>query len=257
MAKTSSRGLESSAWASSAHRTQSLPPRTPSSATPPSRDAASLASASPQAQALARAQALKRFEQTCGRLRWKSIDLENAYNRANAPEAWAFAAADAERNFKVDFHEFYVWIEQAVVLLLKVFGTSVERGVGAAGNGTTTAASQHAYHHNVLRALDDAAHPLHGALGQGDVNHALWKAKELRNRWKDAAEGRETPPLKMYDLNWIVTEAMRGLEAAYDVASARVRDDLAAAHVEASVVRQQQAAQDEWEWMVEPMDWEA
>ncbi|EQL02231.1 hypothetical protein OCS_02057 [Ophiocordyceps sinensis CO18] len=55
----------------------------------------------------------------------------------------------------------------------------------------------------------------------------------------------------MYDLDWIVSQAMRGLEAAYETASARVRDDLAAAHVEASVVR------DEWDWMVEPMDWEA
>lgn len=250
MTRAWTRGLESSVWASPAQRAPSLPSRTQSQ--PQALADAASAPTSPQDQALARAQALKRFEQTCGRLRWKFIDLESAYSRANASDAWGFAAADAERNFKVDFHEFYVWIEQAVVLLLKVFGTSVERGTGPAG-----AAGHHAYHHNVLRALDDAAHPLHCTLGRGDVNHALWKAKELRNRWKDAAEGRETPPLMMYDLNWIVTQAMRGLEAAYEVASARVSDDLAAAHVEASLVRRQQDAQDAWDWMVEPMDWEA
>ncbi|PNY29689.1 Uncharacterized protein TCAP_00396 [Tolypocladium capitatum] len=242
-----SRGLEASMWAPGAQRARSLPPPRPSS--PPSCAAA----ATPQARAAARAQALHRFEQACGRLRWKFIDLESSYNRANAPGPWAFSAQDAERNFKVDFHEFYVWIEQAVVLLLKVFGTSVERGTTSSSGSSSRdpnsrSAAAHAYHHNVLKALDDEAHPLHPALGRGDVNHALWKAKELRNRWKDAAEGRETPPLKMYDLNWIVTEAMKGLEAAYEVASARVREELAG---------QQQAVQDEWEWMVEPMDWEA
>ncbi|PHH81667.1 hypothetical protein CDD83_3513 [Cordyceps sp. RAO-2017] len=196
---------------------------------------------------MARAQALHRFEQACGRLRWKAIDLENAYGRASAPAGWAFAAAEAERNFKVDFHEFYVWIEQAVVLLLKVFGTTVG---AAAAAGRWTAA--HAYHHNVLKALDDEAHPLHPALGRGDARHALWKAKELRNRWKDAASGqRETPPLRMYDLTWIVSQAMRGLEAAYEVAAARVRHDLHACRAEPAPV------QDEWDWMVEPMDWEA
>ena len=59
----------------------------------------------------------------------------------------------------------------------------------------------------------------------------------------------------MYDLTWIVTETMKGLEAAYQVASARVQDELASGHVEMD--GQQQAAEDEWEWMVEQMDWEA
>lgn len=190
---------------------------------------------------LTRAQALHRFEQACQRLRWKAIDLDNAYQRAGALEQWAFAAQDAERNFKVDFYEFYAWIEQAVVLLLRVFGTAVER----AGAGR----DRHAYHHNALRALDDAAHPLHGALGRGGANRALWKAKELRNRWKDAAEG-ETPPLAMYDVGTIVGDVMGGLEAAYAVAAARVREEQADATDATDAV-------DGWEWMVEPMDWEA
>ncbi|KAJ3520094.1 hypothetical protein NM208_g13861 [Fusarium decemcellulare] len=98
-------------------------------------------------------------------------------------------------------------------------------------------------------------------MGKGEVNQALWKAKELRNRWKDAGEGKETPPLKMYDLTWIVGQVLVGLEIGYGMA---VR------HVEQDMAQQQQQTggdvldetmgggeDDEWEWMVEPMDWEA
>lgn len=117
----------------------------------------------------------------------------------------------------------------------------------AAGTGW----SSHAYHHNVLKALDEEGNPLHDTLGSGDVNHALWKAKELRNRWKDAAEGRETPPLKMYDLRWIVTQILGGLEEAYMVAGREVDGDLGGGEDVGMVV------EDGWEWMVESMDWEA
>ncbi|KJZ77220.1 hypothetical protein HIM_03541 [Hirsutella minnesotensis 3608] len=245
------RGLESSIWASNGSRppgprAQSLPPRQTSKAN---------ASPPPQRDVLAHSQALRRFEQACGRLRWKFIDLESAYKRVGAAERWAFAAADAERNFKVDFHEFYAWIEQAVVLLLSVFGTVVEGARDRETGRRPAGSSAHAYHHNVLRALGDASHPLHPVLGCGDVNQALWKAKELRNRWKDAAEGRETPPLRMYDLHWIVTETMRGLEEAYQVALVRVNSELEAAQVEASALLEQK--DQEWDWMVDPMDWEA
>ncbi|ODA79050.1 hypothetical protein RJ55_04641 [Drechmeria coniospora] len=264
MAKNSP-GLSSSRWA---HPT-ATPPRAstparpapaPTSSTPTSTSTST--TAAPRALAFARSQALHRFEQACGRLRWKFIDLENSYKRANDPGQWEFGTVDAERNFKVDFHEFYVWIEQAIVLLFKVFGTTVERdSINAATDQNMRiggkSAAAHAYHHNVLKTLDDETHPLHATLGRGDVNQALWKAKELRNRWKDAAEGRETPPLKMYHLSWIVTEVMKGLEDAYQVASARVSEELAAAEVGVTDQQRRVAELDEWEWMVEPMDWEA
>jgi len=107
------------------------------------------------------------------------------------------------------------------VLLLLIFGVTVSKSArpednisrGNFGRGNYVAAG-HAYHHNVLKALEDEACPVYNALGKGEVNQALWKAKELRNRWKDASEGKETPPLKMYDLTWIVTEVLRGLEVA-------------------------------------------
>lgn len=196
---------------------------------------------------LAPPQALHRFEQACQRLRWKFFDLEAAYKRALSPAAWAFTPEDAERNFKVDFYEFYAWIEQAIVLLLLVFGVTVPRERSRAGGGGS---STHAYHHNVLRALDEDTNPLHEVLGTGHVNQALWKAKELRNRWKDAAEGRETPPLKMYDLAWIVGEVLRGLEGGYTVARSMVA-------TEEIVVDDEEDGGEGWDWMVEPMDWEA
>lgn len=199
---------------------------------------------------LAPPQALHRFEQACQRLRWKFFDLEAAYKRALAPAAWAFTPEDAERNFKVDFYEFYAWIEQAIVLLLLVFGVTVPRERSRAGGGGGGGSSTHAYHHNVLRALDEDTNPLHEVLGTGHVNQALWKAKELRNRWKDAAEGRETPPLKMYDLAWIVGEVLRGLEGGYTVARSMVA-------TEEIVVDDEEDGGEGWDWMVEPMDWEA
>ncbi|KAK3179261.1 hypothetical protein K4F52_009296 [Lecanicillium sp. MT-2017a] len=198
-------------------------------------------------------QALHRFEQACQRLRWKSLDLESSYKRAMAPEEWAFSAADAERNFKVDFYEFYAWIEQAVVLLLLVFSVTIPREKVLVGGSAA-----HAYHHNVLRALDDEESPLHAVLGTGDVNQALWKAKELRNRWKDAADGKETPPLKMYDLAWVVGEILAGLDRGYALARDHV-SSTAASDTENGGMRDGDATavEEGWDWMVEAMDWEA
>ncbi|KAL6863416.1 hypothetical protein ACO1O0_003670 [Amphichorda felina] len=199
---------------------------------------------------LAPAQSLHRLEQTCLRLRWKSLDLESSWARtsADAAAALGFDVAVAERNFKLDFYEFYSWIEQALVLLQSIFGVEI---MSSGGGG------RHAYHHNVLTALGDADNPLHGVLGQGDVNHALWKAKELRNRWKDAAgEGdvaAATPPTRMYDLRWILGQILSGLEAAYCLARERVYAEGAQ-----EVHGEQERPGEGWEWMVEEqMDWEA
>ncbi|UNI17890.1 hypothetical protein JDV02_004200 [Purpureocillium takamizusanense] len=254
-------GLSSSVWAgASSQRAQSQPPPLPAA----SEELPSPSSSSPRARALARVQALRRFEQVCVRLRWKSIDLQNAYDRTNAPQPFGFAAQDAENNFKVDFHEFYVKIEQAVVLLLRLFGTTIAKASSTIASkpqygATPSVAAAHAYHHNVLKALDDDRHPLHEPLGKGSVNQALWKAKELRNKWKSATEGRDSPSLRMYDLSWIINQALEGLEAAYAVASARVTEDLNQDDLAMTGDERHEAvvADDEWEWMVEPMDWES
>ncbi|KAM3540082.1 hypothetical protein ARSEF1564_006998 [Beauveria bassiana] len=261
-----SAGLESSIWAplkqqhrngattksSSVHeslRSRSVPPPPPSTMTAPAKPNSTplgTRTSTTLAAGLTPPQALHRFEQACQRLRWKFLDLEAAYQRALAPSAWVFTPEDAERNFKVDFYEFYAWIEQAIVLLLLVFTVSVPRERYSSGRA---ASSSHAYHHNVLRALDEDTNPLHEVLGKGDVNQALWKAKELRNRWKDAAEGRETPPLKMYDLAWIVGEVLKGLEGGYTVARSMVA-------TEEIMVDYASDSGEGWDWMVEAMDWE-
>ncbi|OAA54394.1 hypothetical protein ISF_08322 [Cordyceps fumosorosea ARSEF 2679] len=231
-------------------RSRSVPPPAPSTTTPATPNSTPLGTrtSTTLAAGLKPPQALQRFEQACQRLRWKYLDLEAAYERAIAPSAWAFTPDDAERNFKVDFYEFYAWIEQAIVLLLLVFAVTIprERGSGGSRGGS----SSHAYHHNVLRALDEEPNPLHDVLGRGDVNQALWKAKELRNRWKDAAEGRETPPLKMYDLAWIMGTVLRGLEEGYNLAKRT-------ATVEEIIVDNPDDSGEGWDWMVEAMDWEA
>ncbi|RFU80827.1 hypothetical protein TARUN_1392 [Trichoderma arundinaceum] len=262
-------GLGTSMWASARKRpyepyrfdarSRSVPPASlPASAAEQSSSstAAVLPSGSSGAAAssLSPLQAFHRFEQACQRLRWKYIDLETSYQRALSPQDYGFSVQDAEVNFKVDFHEFYVRIEQALVFVLLVFGIAVPRG-----SGGPRSQAAHTYHHNVLKTLDEEDNPLHGALGGGDVNHALWKAKELRNRWKDAAEGRETPPLKMYDLTWIVGQVLRGLEAAYGIAAARVEQLKMEGngHAEDGGVGDGVDTGDGWEWMVEPMDWEA
>ncbi|KAJ4329124.1 hypothetical protein N0V84_000484 [Fusarium piperis] len=252
-------GLEGSIW-SNGHTgrsppspsirgspSQPPPPRAPSAA--PNKPA--LASAT----RLTPAQAFLRFEQTCQRLRWKFLDLQTSYQRAMSPEEFGFTRGDAEQNFKVDFHEFYVWIEQAVVLLLLIFGITVSktpRPEDEISRGNYVPAG-HAYHHNVLKALEDESCPVYSALGKGEVNQALWKAKELRNRWKDASEGKETPPLKMYDLTWIVTEVLQGLQVAYNITSSHVEQELAQQH---ETLNETTVADGEWDWMVEPMDWE-
>ncbi|KAM0429671.1 hypothetical protein ACHAPT_006277 [Fusarium lateritium] len=263
-------GLEASIWANGRSSRSTPAPSTRASSHSPSRPpqpSPSAPSASRpttiSATRLTRAQAFHRFEQACQRLRWKFLDLQASYHRATNPTEFGFTKGDAEQNFKVDFHEFYVWIEQALVLLLLIFGITVskvarpEDGIyNSRGNFGRGNYAGHAYHHNVLKALEDEACPVHEALGKGDVNHALWKAKELRNRWKDASEGKETPPLKMYDLTWIVTEVLGGLEVGYGIASQHVAQELAQQHGDEGL-DEAMVVDDEWEWMVEPMDWEA
>ncbi|EFY92053.1 hypothetical protein MAC_02001 [Metarhizium acridum CQMa 102] len=194
-----------------------------------------------------RVKSFHRFAQAYRRVRWKCIDLGNSYGRALDPVDREFTVADAEINFKIDFHEFYAWVEKAIVLLLLVFGTSVKRGSSRyAGNS-----SSHEYHHNVLKALEEQGNPLYGILGSGDVRKALSEAKRLRNKWKDASGDKETPPLKMYNLHWIVTEILEGLKEAYLLAEKEVEVDLNNGDGDGMAVEY------EWEWMVDSMDWEA
>ena len=199
------------------------------------------------------AQTLHRLEQTCLRLRWKSLDLESAYRRTLEAEAYGFDRDVAERNFKIDFYEFYAWIEQALVLCQRIFGVEIMSNAGWSDGRRT-----HTFHHNVIQGLSAADNPLREVLGDGEVFHALFKAKELRNRWKDAADGStETPPLGMYDLQWIFGKILGGLEQAYLLAKVEVVRSEEGRWGAAQGMND--GSQNEgWDWMVdEKMDWEA
>ncbi|KAG9253021.1 uncharacterized protein F5Z01DRAFT_171005 [Emericellopsis atlantica] len=200
----------------------------------------STSNGSPAAAALSPARTLHRLEQACLRLRWKSHDLEAAWTRCRHPQEFGFPPNIAEENFKIDFYEFYTWIENALVLIQRIFGIEINARSSAVN------ARNHAYHHNVLLALSDKQSPLHELLGKGEVNIALWKAKELRNRWKDAAEGNESTPLGMYDLTWILGRVLSGLEAGYE----KAREVASSSEPAAS-------GTEDWAWMVDDsMDWE-
>jgi hypothetical protein len=193
------------------------------------------------------------------------IDLFQSLERASTPEQWGFEPEDAEMNFKVDFHEAYIWIEQALVFLQLVFGVVIPRGMNAQGG--RSGGATHAYHHNVLQALADASSPLFSTLGKGDVKEALWKAKELRNRWKDAAvtsgqgtgEGGDTPPRQMYSVDWIVKTIMRGLEEAYPLARARADEEKLKEGLKDQKLGEGQGEvvpEEGWNWMMEDGDTE-
>ncbi|KAK0392018.1 hypothetical protein NLU13_1516 [Sarocladium strictum] len=271
MATRNEKGLGSSIWASrgssySSLRSRSVPPAAaaPNLHNPTTTTTRLRAAAAPTGD-LTPAQALHRFEQTCKRLRWKMIDLFQSLERASAPEQWGFEPEEAEMNFKVDFHEAYVWIEQALVFLQLVFGVVIPRGNGGVvgmTNGSIGKPATHAYHHNVLQALADASSPLYATLGKGDVKEALWKAKELRNRWKDAAVAsgagdKDTPPRQMYSVDWIVKTIMLGLEQAYPLARQRVSEEREKVNgAEEGEVRTEEKEEEGWNWMMEDGDTE-
>lgn len=198
-------------------------------------------------------QALKHFEQTCQRLGWKRIDLDASYKRTLEPDAWGFSEEHAEQNFKIDFYEFYQLIERALVLIQRVWGIDIQRG----GSGIN-----HNYHENVLRRLAYPDHPLRAYLGTGEGNEALWKAKELRNRWKDATMGKgATHPLKMYNVSWLVKTILDSLQRAYDPSKGKMDEYFRQAMQEGDTQVMETGTgegAENWDWMTSDMDmdWE-
>lgn len=110
--------------------------------------------------------------------------------------------------FKVDFFEFYTLLERYMLSCLSIFGISVSgsllpsqqprQNFNALRYETnpdlhrTRPMASHAFHANLLEALDDAGGPFAASLGLQEVRVQLGLAKEFRNAWKDAdvdAEG--------------------------------------------------------------------
>lgn len=239
---------------------------------------------------------LSRFMKIARRMRWKLPFLGQGYRAAtdralNTPDD----RAEAELMFKLDFFEYYMLLERALVHLMGVFGVKItgafrsgtrtpnENGRGgadAAGQQHQQPQSDHRFHANVLDALDDPRNPLHPVLGAGDARYALARAKELRNRWKNADEpdsvvasaaaakqASAARPLEDYDLERILENIFTGLEGAYVIADRYVagvralaaeRGMAAPGAASSGTATPDTAAEEaQWGFMVDAMDWEA
>ncbi|KAF9872052.1 hypothetical protein CkaCkLH20_10389 [Colletotrichum karsti] len=258
---------------------------TPAASTPtptPATTSTTLKPAAPSSSAAQRE--FKRYIQIVRRLKWKLPYLSHGYHHAiarpgDALYAGETNAAEAELMFKLDFYEYYMLLERALIHLLGVFGITVSRDARV-GNGT----QQHTYHQNVLAALERPGNPLHAALGEGDVLFQLTRAKELRNRWKYAEEVAKTgtgttrsvvkagsrdgtAPLESYDLDRMFEHVFRGFDAGYAVAERRVAEETGAGGrlswadevegMEVEEAMEEDVDEDEFGFMVEAMDWEA
>ncbi|GKT66833.1 fungal specific transcription factor [Colletotrichum tofieldiae] len=223
-------------------------------------------------------QEFKRYIQIVRRLKWKLPYLSHGYHHAIArPGDPLYGgetdAEEAELMFKLDFYEYYMLLERALVHLMGVFGITVSRdGWVASAPRRANGAQQatHTYHQNVIAALEREDNPLHEALGTGEVLFHLSRAKELRNRWKYAEEGararangevgREragTAPLESYDLDKIFRYVFAGFDAGYAVAERRVAEEAAAGGGRGAGGGGEEMEEDEYDFMVEAMDWEA
>ncbi|KAK3499081.1 uncharacterized protein B0T23DRAFT_349001 [Neurospora hispaniola] len=287
---------------------------------------------------------LIRYTKIVRRLKWKLPFLASGYALAlkgrNPKHGDAVISGgvlnEGEIMFKLDFFEYYMLIERALVHLLGVFGITVSgngiqgkglagsrfnqhggggsragsrggspkegspnraaaggggAGAGAGGEGAAAAAAaaaggngsgkfQHRYHAHVLEAFDSPVHPLHDILGKGEVRKQLQRAKDLRNRWKTAdseAEEKErvklTAPLESYDVEKMLETIFQGFDAAFLIAEWHVRDKEGGLEKGAQsslnwaddddedgdATMMDWAAQeaDQWEFMVDAMDWEA
>ncbi|KAK3685388.1 hypothetical protein B0T22DRAFT_482365 [Podospora appendiculata] len=281
----------------------------------------------PAAVSAARAHAtseLIRYTKILRRLQWKLPFLAAGYQQAVARVDGQDAArvAEAELMFKLDFFEYYMLVERALVHLMGVFSITISRdgggsssrhhaqqhpptsnglatskwnANGAARNGDPGSGSgsgaQHRYHANVLEALDNKENPLHSVLGTGEVRRQLGRAKDLRNRWKTAADGEDNEPsssssakpqpgngsfspanLESYDLEGILSSVFEGFNAAFAIAERFVvrydhtddeegsvipDTDMAEPEEERRIFDWAASEEEQWGFMVDAMDWEA
>ncbi|KAI5865364.1 hypothetical protein GGS23DRAFT_558884 [Durotheca rogersii] len=259
-------GLAASRWAPRRHCSRSgtlpdsplLPASQPPSSTTPQTPRTTQAT---QPDRPSPDRELSRFLKIIARLNWKLPSLKQGYmvakNSAGKPRD---QAEMHEIQFKLDFHEFYMLVERALVRLLAVFGVAVDGGAPRPDAGAFPGQQQqHRYHANVLAALDNAENPLHRVFGQPEVRRQLLRAKELRNRWKhadDEDEPRRPPPapLQAYNLELIVATVLQAIDQAHVLAVQYIRENsggLAAGQSNPA------ADEEDWEFMVDAMDWEA
>ncbi|KAK4203077.1 hypothetical protein QBC40DRAFT_220080 [Triangularia verruculosa] len=181
------------------------PPQPP----PPTSPLSSPTTTPHQPTALKSALELSRYRKILRRLQWKSQFLDSGYQLAiHRLNQDPLDVAERELMFKLDFFEYYMLIERAIVHLLAVFHIDIPSSSSTRDPSSPVKQPQqplgggllpnsrwkkqpitHRYHANVLSALDSPHNnPLHSILGQGEVRKQLQRAKDLRNRWKTAGE---------------------------------------------------------------------
>lgn len=210
---------------------------------------------------------LARHNKIVRRLNWKLPFLGHGYNAATDRTATEQKRGEAELMFKLDFFEYYMLIERALVHLLGVFGVKITGAFGQLDKAGNAAGREHRFHANVLDALSDYRNPLHEALGKDDVRLALARAKELRNRWKNADEPdaifaersglRTSRPLEEYDLDHVLQTISVGFVHGLRIAEQYVAEVRALAAERGVSHNVDMDQPDEWEFMTEAMDWEA
>ncbi|PYH48056.1 uncharacterized protein BP01DRAFT_353934 [Aspergillus saccharolyticus JOP 1030-1] len=266
-----------------AHLARSAPDPKPESSPSPTRKSVAKR---PIRSLSAAGENLSRYRRIRVRMEWKLRYLVDGYRQATETDAPAERVAVAEQMFKLDFYEYYSYLERGIVHLLLVFDIRISRDARpsgrswadeveqeANGGGQGQQQQQHRYHANVLEALRDVESPFYEVLGSGERFVQLQKAKELRNRWKYAdmtpAERERDPqtwrasykawkdaliPLQSYDFDTIFVQILMGLTEAAEIAQQRVEEVSRAAGQEDSG---SESDPDEWDFLVDAMDWEA
>ncbi|KAI1371342.1 hypothetical protein F4677DRAFT_435813 [Hypoxylon crocopeplum] len=203
----------------------------------------------------------ERFLRIVTRLNWKLPFLKQGYNQARDAEGKLEEQIQTcETQFKLDFHEFHMLLERAIVHLMGIYGIVIDgnprtNGLSDSTFNTYRRPSQHTYHANVLAALNDPKNPLNPIFRESEVQGQLFRAKQLRNRWKHADNIDETPdphPLSSYNIDLMMRTILDAIERAHDVAMYYMRKD----EVKTTASSKGNARED-WDFMVDAMDWEA
>ncbi|KAK3940839.1 hypothetical protein QBC46DRAFT_363840 [Diplogelasinospora grovesii] len=179
---------------------------------------------------------LQRYGKIVRRLQWKLDSLSSGYHKALSArtipgQLRPGVVNEAELMFKLDFFDYYMHIERALVHMQGVFGVQISRDHPQKPGLSGHPRHHHRFHANVLEALDNESNPLHTILGVGDVRRCLARAKDLRNRWKSVSDDRpegdnarwQPAPLESYDLERILQTIFDGFDKAYVKAEEYVR----------------------------------
>ncbi|EOA84709.1 hypothetical protein ACJQWK_06683 [Exserohilum turcicum] len=149
----------------------------------------------------------------------------------------------AESMFKVDFFEFYTLLERYITDCLAIFGISVSGSMPRQNFNAlryetnpdlhrTRPLASHAFHANLLEALDDEKCPLADSLGLQDVRVQLGIAKDYRNAWKDAdsktkianSEPHKNIRLEDLQLEFMLRNIIGGCDLAHEMVQSYTHD---------------------------------